>query len=84
MGCLTFNCLVDFLFFSQNLKVWKPPTPLFSKVVMVIVGLGLRFCMQNDQKPHTPYMCINFAFLIGFLYFLEHRCKRRFYDVRNL
>jgi hypothetical protein len=32
------------MLYSQNLKVWRPPTLLFFKVVMIMVGLGLRFC----------------------------------------
>ncbi len=33
---------LTFLFFSHNLKVWKPRTPVFSKVVLIMVGLGFK------------------------------------------
>jgi hypothetical protein len=29
-------------------------------------------------------MCISFVFCVGFFLFLEHRCRRRFCDGRNL
>jgi len=42
MGGLTFNSQVDFSIYSNNLKVWRPFTPLFSKVVIIMVGLGFK------------------------------------------
>ncbi len=91
--CISFSFFTRFLWFLEhkcrgtcsarwNLQNWKK---IQNKKVIELCN-WIKCWGKTDHKPHFPYIyiCISFSFLIEFIWFLEHRWRRRFCDGRNL